>query len=170
MPIPIVYVPYLYTFVHVYALFLTWFFLNPSQEDSRWLGTLSGSAGFVTGCFMVHHDVVRISCTTSVKAVCQSILHSLDSKYFICHHLRKCYEIWFIVLWFSTWTLEEKFYFTNYKFWSVCQFINFWSFFFTGTCTFLISKNKNLCLGVFNILFLFSSWPCQFSSSFCCCW
>lgn len=30
---------------------------------------------------MVRHDVVRISCTTSVKAVCQSILHSLDSKY-----------------------------------------------------------------------------------------
>lgn len=32
MPIPIVYVPYLYTFVHVYTLFLTWFFLNPPRK------------------------------------------------------------------------------------------------------------------------------------------
>lgn len=109
------------------------FFLNPSQDDSRRLGSLSGSPGFVRGCFMVHHDVVRNSCPTSVKTFCQSILHSMDSKYMylIRHHLLHILQnqVYYFMLWYSIWTLEGIFYFKS-KFWSLSQFINFGSFFF----------------------------------------
>lgn len=97
---------YCYTFVYLIITCISdpFCFLNPSQEDSRRLGSLSGNAGFATGCFMVHHDVVRNSCPTSVKTFCQSILHSMDCKYmydvllYVIVYMYIFFKIRFIVL------------------------------------------------------------------------
>lgn len=86
---------------------------------------------------MVHHDVVRNSCPTSVKTFCQSILHSMDCKYmqwctFIRHrlHVHILQNQVYCFIGYSIWTLEGKFYFKS-KFWSLSMPIyKFWIFFY----------------------------------------
>lgn len=87
---------------------------------------------------MVHHDVVRNSCPTSVKTFCQSILHSMDCKYmydvllYVIVYMYIFFKIRFIVLQDTVSELWKKYFIAKENFdHLVCQLIyKFWIFFY----------------------------------------